>query len=177
MSEENNKNNTINEHSENNYPAYVRTILTVSRKFASFRPAAYASEVSEAHRPVIPKSIINIGYAISFGYVFADIGLKVHNVKSKGTEVMAYTAFDQTLWHTSASIVVPAVTIHTIVNVVTHGQTYLAQLNKVKLPSRLKYLPTVVGLLSIPLIIHPIDHGTDYVMNNMVRPHYQDKLN
>ena len=34
-----------------------------------------------------------------------------------------------------------------------------------------KYIPTIMGLGSIPLIIHPIDNFTDYLMNNTLRPY------
>ncbi len=34
----------------------------------------------------------------------------------------------------------------------------------------LKVIPTAVGLGSIPLIIHPIDHSVEYGMDRWVRP-------
>lgn len=39
---------------------------------------------------------------------------------------------------------------------------------KLKGPLR-KWGPTAIGLLAIPFIIHPIDHGVDYVMDETYR--------
>jgi hypothetical protein len=38
-----------------------------------------------------------------------------------------------------------------------------------RLPRFGKFIPSIIGLLSIPLIIHPIDHATDFVMDNTIR--------
>ena len=32
-----------------------------------------------------------------------------------------------------------------------------------------KYLPVAIGLSSIPFIVHPIDHFTDYLLDNTYR--------
>jgi fission process protein 1 len=159
----------------NQYLAYGRFIGLV-RKFTSIRLMSYTSELVEAGRPVLLKSLVWVGYGVSIVYVLGDVAVKVNDVKNRGTDVMKYTALDAGLWHTSASLVVPAVTIHGIVGGVSRFQGYLANSRKIGLPKFFKFVPTVVGLLSIPLIIHPIDHGTDYVMNRFVRPIYSDRL-
>lgn len=35
---------------------------------------------------------------------------------------------------------------------------------------------TAIGLASIPFIIHPIDHGTDLFMDNVMRPNYSQYM-
>lgn len=79
---------------------------------------------------------------------------------------------DAAIWHGFASIVLPAVTIHTFVSA---SQKAIQQ----TLPSNPKaalWLPVAVGLGSIPLIIHPIDKATDIGMDNTIRLLYKDHL-
>lgn len=154
---------------ENNIFAYIRLFL---RRIVNVRSLAYTSEISEAGRPVLHKGLLYTGYALSFGYVGADIGIKLYDIKDYPQEVIMYKGIDLSLWHTSASIVTPAVTIHTIVSSVTKFQNRLIHTSKY-FPQKLRILfPTLVGLSSIPLIIKPIDNMTDFVMNNSIRKMY-----
>jgi hypothetical protein len=41
------------------------------------------------------------------------------------------------------------------------------------LPDR--YIPAALALATVPFIVHPIDHGTDWVLDRTVRP-YLDQL-
>lgn len=41
--------------------------------------------------------------------------------------------------------------------------------------SLFKYFPTLIGLCSIPFIIHPIDHFVDYFMDNTYRKLFNQK--
>ena len=42
-----------------------------------------------------------------------------------------------------------------------------------KIPGKLgKAIPSLIGIASIPFIIHPIDNGTDYNLDKFVRPYY-----
>jgi fission process protein 1 len=84
---------------------------------------------------------------------------------------MKIKVIDLTIWHTFASMILPAITIHTIVNTSTKGLKLLTK--STVLPNKLKILPTVIGLCSIPLIIHPLDHITDYAMDSSVRKLYK----
>lgn len=75
-------------------------------------------------------------------------------------------------WHTSASLVVPSITIHTFVNTVSKIPVFKTQIPGTK-EKILKSVPSILGLGLIPFIIHPIDHGTDYVMDKFIRPFYK----
>jgi hypothetical protein len=49
--------------------------------------------------------------------------------------------------------------------------------NKVtELPLARRFAPTAVGLLSIPLIIAPIDHAVDRAMDELYRPLVRSQL-
>jgi hypothetical protein len=43
-------------------------------------------------------------------------------------------------------------------------------------PRVARFAPAVVALSMIPFVIHPIDHGTDWVFDRTVRQWYSDKL-
>lgn len=158
---------------DNNSLVYTRLILN---RLVGFRPLAYTSEVGEAVRPVTKKIIVSLAYILSFGYVFADIGLKLYDIKNEEKKIIYWKGIDLTLWHMSASIITPAIAIHTIVNSVNKVQNKFIQYG-VKLPIKFKtFFPSVVGLASIFFIIKPIDDGTDYMLNNFVRPYYPVKI-
>jgi fission process protein 1 len=169
---------TNNNTSDDNYLAYIGHF---ARRIVGFRPFAYTSEVGEAVRPVVPKHIVTAGYALSIAYILGDIGVKLHDNKNEPNNKIFYKCLDLSLWHTSASLVVPAVTIHTIVAGVKKIQNTLLNKNLINakyLPVRFrKVFPTVIGLSSIFFIIHPIDHGTDIVMDKFIRPCYSEHLN
>lgn len=79
----------------------------------------------------------------------------------------AKVSVDCLLWQTFASVLVPGFTINRICkfsSILLHK----TDIKKVKKSS--KILTTLIGLASIPLIIHPIDHGCHVVMDKTVRP-------
>ena len=139
---------------------------------AKTRSMAYASELGESTRPIVSPFFVKFLYGVSWAYVFIDTGVKTYSVKDQGREKMAYYALDTSIWHSLASMALPAFTIHTIVH-------YSSSLLKkfVKPTSRIgRFGPTAIGLASIPFIIHPLDHMTDWAMDRTLRLAYKDKL-
>lgn len=139
---------------------------------ASSRPLAYASEMGESVRPLVPPFFVRFLYGVSWGYVILDTAVKTYSVKDQGREIMSYYAMDTSIWHTFASMALPAFTIHSIVK-------YSGKLlkNFVNPLSRFgRFGPTIIGMSSIPFIIHPLDHFTDWAMDNSLRKLYSDKL-
>lgn len=137
------------------------------------RALAYASEVGESFRPIIPKAIVNTSYALSLGYVGADIWShtnKLRDANAPNKEIALQTV-DKLIWHSAASMVLPAVSIHTIVKYTGKGVNTIGLCNKI--PRVKAWFPTAVGLATVPFIIHPIDHLTDYVMDRTVRKLYK----
>jgi fission process protein 1 len=161
---------------ENRNIVYVsrisRLLLTINKNLQVLRPLAYASEVGESFRPITSSYIVKFLYAISWGYVFLDTGIRVHKVNDKSYEIISLTFFDSLTWHVLASMVLPAFTIHAIVE---NSKKLFKKSNIQNIPLK-KYTPTVIGLCSIPFIIHPLDHFTDYLMNNTIRQFYCNKL-
>jgi len=137
------------------------------------RPMAYASEVGESFRPIVSRNVVRFLYGISWAYVIVDTGVSTYEVKRFGQEAMQYTCLDKAIWHTFASMLLPAFTIHTIVH--QSGNLFKKIFGKT---SKLGvWLPVALGLCSIPFIIHPLDHLTDYVMDNTLREYvYKGKI-
>lgn len=145
---------------------------------ASGRPLAYASEVGESLRPVTPGFFVKSMYGLSIGYVLFDTAIKtIEQPKNK----RMITCSDTLIFHTFASMLLPAVIIHKIVaysgKALNHPSIDKSKIfSRMMSPSNLstfkRFTPVALGLLSIPFIIHPIDHGTEYVMDRTVRKLY-----
>lgn len=147
--------------------AYARILARMpkylSRAMDIARPLAYASEIGESFRKVFP-NLVKPMYALSIGYVIGDISVKSYLVKHKDREYRKWYALDLTLWHLFASLILPALTINRWV----HYTTKL--LGKTNLSTRaVSLLPTISALCLIPFIIHPLDHFTDWLMDNSFR--------
>jgi fission process protein 1 len=152
------------------------------------RYLGYANEVGEAFGPIFPRYVIP-SYGVAFAYVFADANYKIYNAfkneqrrllleKSKigETEVqslnkrkIAVIGADALIWQTFASVLIPGKCIH----FVTNGSKFLLEesfFKNVNLNKNVrKWGPTAIGLLTIPVIIHPIDQFVDYAMDNSIR--------
>lgn len=153
-----------------NWLAYT---VRIAKTIAKVRPLAYTSEIGESFRPIIPRNIVNGAYGVSILYVAADIYHNSHDqfILTNDKKKTAIVAGDLTLWHSFASMIFPAVTIHTIVRLTGKGLTLnlFSKLN----PKVRQWTPTLIGLSSIPFIIHPLDHITDYLMDLSVRKLYR----
>jgi fission process protein 1 len=163
----------------------------------STRIMAYFSEGGEALRPLIHKYLLRLLYGLSIGYVMLDTSVHTLNVyqQTKDRNMTIINTIDKALWHTSASIILPALTIHSIVKysgrLINHqeffrGTTGSRKKDYIHFTNRfskygywtrcLKYAPPVLGLVMIPVVIHPLDEITDYVMNYSIRRMYHNKL-
>ena len=175
---------------------YVNWFLrTIPRLVSQQRYLAYASEVGESFRPIIPKYVVNFSYAASIFYVLTDIGVRTQGMyeQKKPNKEIAIKVTDLLIWHSFASMILPAFTVHSIVkysnkgvsmfnmirdkdkNLIQHkcGNSFKPTLEMFSYRSRIQaWLPTMIALACIPFIIHPIDHATDFVMDNSIRKLY-----
>ena len=150
----------------------ARVMRTMNNVMIGSRPLAYASELGESVRPLVPKFLVKSLYGISWAYVILDTIAKTYSVRDQGREKMAVYAMDLAIWHSLASMALPAFTIHSIVKY--SGKV----IKKCSDPASKfgKFGPTIIGLCSIPFIIHPLDHVTDFSMNNTLRKFYSHKM-
>lgn len=136
--------------------------LAYARFVRYVRPLAYSNEVGEAFRNTFPK-LLKPAYVIAFGYIATDIAVTVAEAKPENRML---TLFDQSLWHSIASVVWPGVTVHQTVKFSTKMVQNVSNVHVKRI------LPVALGLGIIPLIVHPIDHYTDILMDNTVRKMY-----
>jgi len=87
-----------------------------------------------------------------------------------GASQAAINAFDCMLWQILASVAIPGF----VINRTVHGSTWV--LEKIKnprvTPFVIKWLPVMIGISTIPFIVHPIDNGTTLLLNKTTRKFY-----
>ncbi|XP_058825828.1 mitochondrial fission process protein 1 [Topomyia yanbarensis] len=138
------------------------------------RYLGYANEVGEAFRPITKKIFVHASYGVAICYVLADTADKSKKQYQKpevlggGPRGAAIATGDTLIWQMLASVIIPGYTINRICWM---SKKALA-MGKVKGPLR-KWAPTVIGLLAIPFIIHPIDRGVDFVMDETYRKFFK----
>ncbi|KAL5275769.1 MTFP1.2 family protein [Megaselia abdita] len=130
------------------------------------RYLGYANEVGEAFRPLVHKQIVNLSYGVSISYVLADAfdkATKEHK-QSGNLKKVAIKASDVFIWQIIASVIIPGITINRVTWLTSRALKNSGLKKEIR-----KIVPTVVGLASIPVIIKPIDHFVDLVMDKTFR--------
>ncbi|XP_014207997.1 mitochondrial fission process protein 1 [Copidosoma floridanum] len=133
------------------------------------RYLGYTNEVGEAFRSIVPKSIVWGSYVVACGYVLADTfdkGLLAYKVDTSPnrTKRICLSTADTLLWQGFASVIIPGLTINRLCAAVRFAQN-----KSVKPMLRSPWISTVIGLASIPVIIHPIDLLVENSMNATFR--------
>ena len=138
-------------------------------RHSPLRYAGYANEIGESFRYQFPRLVMPT-YVVAFGYCLADsccTGYRVYQEEQNTSHQVHDTiraTMDTLAWQSVASVAAPGLTINLIV------KASRSAVKRVTLPLVLaEWLPTAIGLGSIPWIVHPIDHTVDYVMDNSVR--------
>ena len=126
------------------------------------RLIGYANEVGEAFRPLVPSWVVNATYATAGTYVVADTAWRSTSLPLGSERGPLAEATDTLVWQTLASVLIPGFTINRVVWAAS------------KVTAAGSRLPTVAGLGSIPFIVHPIDHGVDWLLDTFLRPLYSD---
>lgn len=109
---------------------------------------------------------MHASYAVAIAYVFADTADKSMKSYAKDQSLVkaAKIGGDVVIWQMLASVMIPGFTINRICWAVGKG----LKVAKFRHPIG-KWIPTITGLLSVPLIIHPIDRSVDYLMDESYR--------
>ncbi|XP_016990612.1 mitochondrial fission process protein 1 [Drosophila rhopaloa] len=128
------------------------------------RYMGYSNEIGESFRPLVPKSLVAASYGMAIGYVCTDTFDKTLRLQMEGASPreVAIKGGDVFAWQMLASVAIPGL----VINRITWATKRL--LSRAPVPI-LKTVPTLVGLASIPLIIHPIDSMVDRLMDATYR--------
>jgi len=90
--------------------------------------------------------------------------MKTYKSSNGNIKKSVLTCGDVVIWQMLASVAIPGFTINRICWAVGKG------LQAAKFKHKLgKWIPTILGLSSIPFIIHPIDNAVDKLMDNTYR--------
>ena len=137
------------------------------------RYLGYANEVGESFRYQFPRFIVP-SYAVAFGYCLADAVTSGRGAYESAKQAQKPTATaesivstaDTLIWQSLASVCIPGLAINQIVK----ASRFAVARSPAGVPVAVTtWLPTTMGLGSIPLIIHPIDYFVDVLMDNSFR--------
>ncbi|KAJ3019525.1 hypothetical protein HKX48_002002, partial [Thoreauomyces humboldtii] len=132
--------------------AYLARFKTLA--ITGSRYLAYTSDVGEAFRPVVNRHLVSAAYGVSFAYVGFDIALEGWKARNRGVDNVELTrvVVERTLFQGLASLLLPALTIHTVVDL-----TGKALRNKPK-TALVRWSPTLAGLFVVPFLPIMFDH-------------------
>jgi len=120
------------------------------------RYLGYANECGEAFRPLVPVEVVYFTYFLAIAYILADTvdkGKKGAAAPGENSGPRAVVgASDTFMWQMLASVIFPSFCINRLVVFLLYAQAQ-------DIPSFLQadFLPTVAGLVAIPLLITPLD--------------------
>lgn len=134
------------------------------------RYLGYANETGESFKFIAPQ-FLTPSYALAYGYCLADGLYKgLHYFYDNG-QVMSSGVFkafgDALIFQCFASVLIPG---NIIAFIVETSDEKFKELEATKDNEAVnKWGPTVLGLGSIPFIVHPIDVSVDWVMEHSIR--------
>uniref|UniRef100_A0A5F8G208 Mitochondrial fission process protein 1 n=1 Tax=Monodelphis domestica TaxID=13616 RepID=A0A5F8G208_MONDO len=135
------------------------SLLPISAHFCPSSLPGYANEVGEAFRAMVPTSVVWLSYGVATSYVVADAvdkGKKASAAwtsESGRTTKVAVAVVDTFIWQALASVAIPGFTINRLCALSLYA---LSRTTRWPLAAR-KWTTTALGLMAIPVIIHPID--------------------
>ncbi|KAG0329703.1 hypothetical protein BG000_011998 [Podila horticola] len=130
---------------------------------ASSRYLAYSSDVGEAFRPVAGLRFVNAMYGVSFAYVGFDVAYEGYKAKLAGASnnKIGMTVAKRGIFQSLASLVMPAITIHTVVH--QSGKLFK---NAASVTLR-RWGPTAIGLAVVPALPYMFDHPIETMVDRV----------
>jgi len=146
---------------ESNY-RYLAYLVRFKR---IIRYLAYTSDVGEAFRPLTHPRVVQSAYAISWLYVIGDVFYEGYHEKNRGSsnDIVARTVTSRAIYQAVASMLLPAIAIHTQVVVFKNIFDKVGRYQR--------WGPTIAGLLLIPLLPYIIDHPVEVGVESLYH-HY-----
>lgn len=128
------------------------------------RYLGYANEVGESFTAFLPSWGVPASYAVAATYVMMDTVDKAKRTYDETNDLREASkiAIDTCAWQMLASIFWPGSFIRLVVAASSHQQ--------------FDYIPTIIGLLTIPLIVKPIDETVDAIMEKSVKKVLNDDV-
>ena len=133
----------------------------------AFRYLAFTSDVGEALRPVVRKSIVNASYGVAASYCVADVAWETYKVNKTGKNSLGHPmtvtqmVVERSTFQLVASLALPAIIIHSAVDIAKHVTKRIGRFQK--------WGPSVFGLAVIPLLPvfldEPAEKGIEWVFS------------
>jgi fission process protein 1 len=142
-------------------------------KDSALRYLGYSNEIGEAFRPIIPLRIVAYSYIIEFSYFISDTihkGHKAYQDYKHHDDVIRHiskASFYTVIWQCFASVVLPAFTINRIVKLIGYISKHFT-----KNQLMIKYSPTIIGLIVIPILPIVLDPIVDKAMEKILGQQY-----
>lgn len=133
----------------------------------SLRYMGYANELGEAFTSYLPEWGLPASYCVAASYVMFDTidkGQKAFDAaeeEDKLTDTLRISTETLT-WQMLASVFWPGSIIRVIVN------ASATMISNNHLDDKLHFLPTLIGLMAIPVIVKPIDTTVDKLMESSI---------
>lgn len=126
----------------------------------AFRYLAFTSDVGEAIRPVAKKAVVNATYGVAASYCMADVCWETYKVSKTGKNehtglpmTPLQMAVERSTFQLTASLVIPAVVIHSAVDFAKWGTKRIGRFTK--------WGPSIFGLSIIPLLPMYLDEPSE----------------
>lgn len=148
------------EESDSRYLAYIGRVRNIAR--VGYRYLAFTSDVGEAVRPVARLHLVNACYGISFAYVGADIAYTTAKQHDIDPSLTTRTFLERSLFQGLASLLLPALTIHSIVDL---AAVTLKKRNASMFLMR--WGPSGVGLAMLPLLPVLLDEPVEWAVETL----------
>ena len=144
--------------------SFARRLLT------DYRLVAFTSEFGESLRPLIDRWKVNATYGVSWLYVLIDVIVRTIEARlaGSGTARTLRSAIQASVFHTIATMAIPAIIIHSVV----HHSTHLLHALKLGESAIAGWGPTALGLILIPampLFDPPVEVAVEGVFKRLWR--------
>lgn len=150
-------------------PSPTRVLLT------RLRLLFFASEVGESLRPLLKHWQVQLTYAISWFFCIFDVVLGAIEAQRSGSDAarVVKLVVQNSIFHSIATMLIPALAIHKVVHQVQHLQHVVPKLAATAQSSWRYYLPSLVGIAFIPampLFDHPVEQLLEWCVHKLERP-------
>lgn len=133
------------------------------------RYLAFTSDLGEALRPVVSRTIVNLTYGISAGYCVCDVAYAAYELKQRNGisptgEPMSMTQLvvERSVFQLVASLLIPALLVHKTVDL---GHMITKKIGRFQ-----RWGPSIAGLAVVPFLPlyldEPIEHAIEHVFHN-----------
>ena len=153
-------------------------LLSIKTKFKIFKRSKKVIASSKDTSPAVVSSASKYFNSflnfVTISFIAYDTYEKVDSVKHKGKKYMTLVAIDNLIFHYLASYIIPGFLINFILK---SSKSLVNRLLPARYTNYSIYLGIGITLVSIPLMIKPIDQITGLILDNTYREYLNIRIN